>query len=245
MSKYVVSATWDESPHLDPATKATILASIPPYQRDARTKGIPQLGAGAIFPVPESQIVVEPFTIPEKWPRAYGLDVGWNVTAAVWCAIDPDIGTTYFIHEYYRQEAEPSIHAAAIMGRGKWIPGVIDPAARGRSQIDGGQLLQNYQDLGLDLTSAQNKVESGLGSMWEAMESGRLKVFSTLMHWLAEFRLYRRDEKGRVVKKFDHCQDASRYLWVSGRDIAKVKPVKSVPMNTFMDSRDFGSGWLG
>ena len=30
-------------------TSAEFFASIPEYQRDARTKGIPQLGSGAIY----------------------------------------------------------------------------------------------------------------------------------------------------------------------------------------------------
>jgi hypothetical protein len=84
MSKYVVMAGWDDVPHLDEQTKKDLYASIPPYQRDARSKGIPQLGSGAIYPVPESEIVCKPFEIPGYWPRCYALDVGWNRTAAIW-----------------------------------------------------------------------------------------------------------------------------------------------------------------
>ena len=57
MSKLVVSATWDDVPHLSPEQKTELWGSIPPYQRDARSKGIPQLGSGAIYPVAESEIV--------------------------------------------------------------------------------------------------------------------------------------------------------------------------------------------
>ena len=32
------------------------------------------------------------------------------------------------------------------------------------------------------------------------MSTGRLKVFRTLQSWLAEYRLYRRDEKGAARK---------------------------------------------
>ena len=34
-------------PHLIEQEKADLIAQIPPYQRDARTKGIPALGSGA------------------------------------------------------------------------------------------------------------------------------------------------------------------------------------------------------
>ena len=30
--------------------------------------------------------------------------------------------------------------------------------------------------------------------------------------WFTEFRLYRRDDKGHVVKENDHYMDATRYL---------------------------------
>jgi phage terminase large subunit-like protein len=62
-SKFFVQATWDDVPHLDAASKQALLASIPPYQREARSKGVPQLGAGAIYQVPERDIVVPDFAI--------------------------------------------------------------------------------------------------------------------------------------------------------------------------------------
>ena len=228
MSKHVVMATWDDAPHLTDSQKQELFDSIPPYQRDARSKGIPQLGSGAIYPVPESEIICKPIEIPEHWPRVYGMDVGWNRTAAVWAAIDNETSTVYLYSEHYRGQAEPSIHADAIKARGDWIPGVIDPAARGRGQRDGENLLQDYKDLGLDLTPALNAVESGLYSVWQRLSGGNLKVFSTLQNWLSEYRIYRRDEKGKVVKTSDHLMDATRYLIVSGLDEAKVKPVPVV-----------------
>ena len=224
MSKAVVTATWEDVPHLTAAQKESLLASIPPYQRDARTKGVPQLGAGAIFPVPESDIVVAPFAIPVYWPRAYGLDVGWNRTAAVWAAIDRETDTAYLYSEYYRGQAEPVVHAEAIRARGAWILGAIDPAARGRGQSDGEQLLKAYANLGLLVTAAQNGVESGLFEVWQRLSTGRLKVFATLANWLTEFRLYRRDADGRVVKENDHLMDATRYLAVSGLARATADP---------------------
>jgi hypothetical protein len=50
------------------------------------------------------------------------------------------------------------------------------------------------------------------------MFSGRLKAFTSLSNWYSEFRLYRRDQEGRVVKEHDHLMDAMRYLIMSGRD---------------------------
>ena len=237
MTRYVGTCSWDEVPHLSEEQKAELLASLPPYQRDARSKGIPQLGSGAIYPVPESEILEDPFEIPVYWPRSYGLDVGWNRTAAVWQAYDRDTDTVHLYAEHYRGQAEPSVHAAAIRAKGAWVPGVIDPASRGRGQRDGQQLLQAYLDLGLHLATADNGVEAGLHAMWERLSTGRLKVWRTLQQWLGEYRLYRRDEQGRVVKSNDHLMDASRYLVKSGLALAAVSP----------DSRDrvFGKAGQG
>ena len=220
-SKYVGMATWDDVPHLTKQQKDELWASIPPFQRDARSKGIPQLGAGAIYPVPESELVCEEFSIPEHWRRCYGMDVGWNRTAVVWGATNPDSNVTYLYSEYYRGQAEPIIHGEAIRARGE-MPGVIDPASRGRAQTDGQQLLGIYRRMGLDITPAQNSVESGLYTVWQAMSSGKLRVFPSLKNWLNEFRLYRRDEKGKVVKENDHLMDATRYLMVSGLGRAAI-----------------------
>jgi phage terminase large subunit-like protein len=210
--RYVCMATWDDAPHLTKAAKDELWQSLPPFQRDARSKGIPQLGAGAIYPVPESDLLVTPFAIPQYWPRGYGMDVGWNNTAAVWGALDRETDTLYLTHAYKRGQSEPSIHAHGIKAPGEWIPGFIDPASRGRSQRDGGQLLSDYRNLGLHLELADNGVESGLYSVWNRMSTGRLKVFSSLQSWLEEFRLYRRDNRGRVVKNNDHLMDCTRYL---------------------------------
>jgi phage terminase large subunit-like protein len=222
--KFVVMATWDDVPHLSEAVKKELYAAIPPFQRDARSKGVPQLGAGAIYPVPESEIVVPDFAIPAYWPRAYGFDVGWNRTAAVWGAIDREAETVYLYSEHYKGHAEPVVHKASIDARGPWIPGAIDPASRGRTQTDGAQLLQAYKDLGLDLATADNGVEAGIHRVWERMSGGRLKVFKSCQNWLAEYRMYRRDDKGHVVKANDHLMDATRYLVATGLDRAVVKP---------------------
>jgi len=47
----MVMAGWDDVPHLSEQQKKLMLAETPPYLRDARSKGIPSLGAGAIYPV--------------------------------------------------------------------------------------------------------------------------------------------------------------------------------------------------
>lgn len=224
ISRFVVQASWSDTPHLSEQARADLIGSYRPHERDARTKGIPQMGSGSIYPVPESEIVCDPIKFPDYFKHGYALDVGWNRTAAVWGAHDTQADVLYLYSEHYRGQAEPAVHAESIRARGAWIPGLIDPASRGRSQVDGEQLFNQYRDLGLHLVPAKNGVESGIYEVWSRLSTGRLKVFATLTNWLAEYRLYRRDEKGKVVKDNDHLMDATRYLVTSAEEVMIFRP---------------------
>ena len=227
-SRFTVHASWDDIPHLGEDQKRKILASTLPHLRKARSSGMPGLGAGAIYPVDEEQILCEPFKIPQYWPRAYGFDVGWKKTAAVWGALDETSDIVYLYAEHYMGQAPPSNHASAILARGEWIPGAIDPAARGRSQRDGEQLIHDYKELGLNLKPANNAIHAGLDAVLDRLATGRLKVFSTCRNWRMEYRIYRRDEKGHIVKQYDHLMDATRYLVVDVRSLAMTEVRASV-----------------
>ncbi len=223
--KWVTNMVWDETPHLDESEKERLLSGMSPHEKMAKTLGIPYLGAGQIFPLPENEYTCKPFEIPRSFLKTCGLDVGWNVTSAVFMAIDPVTRICYIYSVYYRGQAEPAVHAQGIGARGKWIPIAVDPAARGRSQVDGQQLIQMYADLGLDIFKANNEVESGLLTVLDMLSAGKIKIFEGICEpLLAEMRLYRRDDGGRVLKKNDHACDALRYCVMSGIDAAIREP---------------------
>jgi hypothetical protein len=224
VSKAAIFLDMDDVPHLSDSEKEKILASTPPWQRQARKSGIPGHGVGAIYPIPEAAMLVEPFDIPMHWPRSYGMDPGWNCTAVIWFAWDLEKGGAVAYDEYYRGQADPAVHAAAISARGKWIPGVIDPAAQKARGPDGELLLDAYRRLGLNVEKADNAVVSGLLTCWDMLSTQQLRVFNTLRNWRNEIRLYRRNEKGEIIKKNDHLMDAMRYNVMSGRAFAKVPP---------------------
>lgn len=224
-SRFAVIVSHDDVPHIPPEERRRMEESYAPHEREARTQGRPSLGSGAVFPVPETTLVCEPFEVKPWMRRCYGLDVGFKVTAACFLAHDYESDVVYVYDEYRGEHQEPSVHAHGLRARAhSWIPGVIDPASRGRSQVDGQQLITIYRDLGLTLTPANNAVESGLLEMWERMSSGRLKVFNTCRHLISEIRIYRRDEQGRIIKEADHNVDALRYAVMSGLKIAASKP---------------------
>lgn len=237
MSRFCVQATWDDVPHLSDEQKRQLWEAIPPHQRDARARGMPVLGAGQIYPVPEELVVCEPFRLPEYWPRAYGLDVGWNRTAAVWGAYDRDSDVVYLWSEHYQGQMPPAVHASAILSRGAWMPGAIDPASRASGQRDGENLLAEYTQLGLWLAAADNAVEAGIHACYQRMANGGLKVFSTLSNWRREFRNYHRDDHGKVVKANDHLMDATRYLIMTGMANAIVEPAVLEEQEFAMRSR--------
>lgn len=222
-TKYLVQAGWDHVPHLSESAKAELLAGTLPHLREARSEGKPSIGSGAIYPYDIERLLIDPFPIPNFYRRAYGLDVGWNRTAALWGALDADTDVLYLHAEHYLGREQPATHAAAIKARGEWIPGVIDPASRGRSQKDGEQLIKEYRTAGLKVTPANNAVEAGLEAVWMRMTTGRLRIFRSCLNLIDEMKLYRRDENGHIVKKRDHLMDAMRYLVLSGLKVARVR----------------------
>lgn len=239
-SKFVIQAGWAHVPHLDEEEKRKLIENTPAYQVKARTEGEPSLGAGAIYPFPEDQIVVDPFEIPAFWPRAYGLDVGWERTACVWGAMDPASLTVVLYDEYYEQGGPhnaPRNHSAAIRARGSWIPGVVDPASAYHQ-------LQPFDALGLDLSHADNNVEAGILATFELLATGRLRVFRSCSNWFSEFRKYQRVEKtAKPLKRDDHLMDATRYLVVSGRQrmICEPQPARTWGGQT---KHTGGGGWM-
>lgn len=90
---------------------------------------------------------------------------------------------------------------------------------------DAEQVISLYRRAGLDVRLPDKSVEAGLHFVWEMLSQGRLRVFQSCTAWFEEFRLYRRDNQGRVVKQNDHLMDATRYLCFSGLSRMKTKPL--------------------
>jgi hypothetical protein len=232
MSKAAVMVGWEDVPHLSAEQKKSILSGIPPWQRTARTKGLPSVGAGAIYPLDEAEVTIAPFEIPHHWARGYGFDTGWNRTAALFLARDPDSDGWVAYKEYYRGKVDPAVHVRGLKTiAGDWMTGCIDPAARGQRGHAGERLLDVYRELGLNLELADNAVGAGIIQVWDWLSTGKLKIFSNLSNTLAEFRLYQRDEKGEIVKKNDHLMDALRY-GVMTLMTEKANHLKTPPTST-------------
>jgi hypothetical protein len=200
------------------------------------------MGAGAIYPLDQADYITDRKP-DESWPRAFGFDVGWQESAAVWLAWDREGQCAYVYDEYFRGQAEPAIHAAAIRSKGAWVPGTVDPASAASSQLDGSKLIEIYAELGLNLTPADNAVTAGTTLVWNLLSTGQLKIARHLTHLLRQMKIYRRDEKGRIIKRDDHGPDALRYGCMTGPSIMRTAPAK-LSIESWMGPGST-AGWLG
>ena len=224
-------ATWDDAPHLSDDEKERIWNAAPYWEREARKTGAPFLGSGNVYRVDKRKFECAPFPLrrelavglksedpfePDSWSRAFAMDVGWKWTAISWYIQSPDTNVTYLYKVFKGSRLEPSQIVEEIKAEGIWIPGVIDPSAAGRSQRDGGQLIKAYRDLGVQLSAAANSVTGGIVKVTQMLDAGVLRVFSDCTPWFEEYRKYRIDLNGNIVKKDDHLMDTTRYFALSG-----------------------------
>jgi phage terminase large subunit-like protein len=230
----LVQATWDDVPHLDENTKEQLLAQYTPQERDMRSRGIPIYGSGQVFPVAEDNLAIEPFDLPEHWPRIGAIDFGWDhPTAAVWMAHDEDSDTVYVYDCYRQNKTLISTHASAMKRRGAQVPIAWPHDGMKEESGTGKGIAQQYRDEGLNMmpshfTNPQTitdkagkgtgnyRVEPGIAAMLQRMETGNFKVFSHLEDWFQEYRQYYRKE-GKIVKEGDDLMSATRYAHQSLR----------------------------
>ena len=212
--RYAIAVDWENAPHLTEEDKKAMIAEMPPNEVDARTKGIPALGSGRVYPISEDDIKVTPFEIPDYFPRAYGLDFGYNATAAVWVAQDPSTQVKYIYATYKKGKVPDSQHVFAVQQKGDWMAGAADPSGGGRRD-DGRMRIDYYRSLGLDLHPGYNTILTGIAQVYNELESGQIKVFSNLDQFFDEFRVYRYDAKNpnKIARnQDDHILDAFRYV---------------------------------
>lgn len=254
--RHLVTATWDDVPHLSQKQKDDLWAALKPHEREARSKGIPALGEGAIFPVGDDLILEDPFEIPKHWRQIGGLDFGYDhpfgATRLAW---DLDADCIHVTSEYRERQATPVIHSAALKPWGKWLPWAWPHDGLQHDKGSGNQLAQQYRDQDLNLLDERstfedgtNGVEAGLSEMLIRMQTGRFKVFRTCPLWMEEKRLYHRkkNEAGRIeiVKLRDDLISASRYGVMMLRH-AIVEPNSQPRKRYGAGNGRSATGWMG
>ena len=240
----VTTMTIDDAEHYTPEQRQRIIDSYPEHEREARTKGIPMLGSGRVFPVAEAAIAVDAMAIPKVWKRIVGLDIGWDhPTAAVWLAYDADADTIYVTDCYRVRQGMVSTHASAIRARGVKIPVAWPHDGLQHDKGSGEQIATLYRKEGLAMLAERatfsdgtNGVEAGVLDMLDRMQTGRFKVFRHLNDWWEEFRLYHRED-GKIVKENDDLISATRYAFMMRRHAKTLEePSERKPRP--------GGGWM-
>lgn len=249
----VTSMTIDDAEHYTPEQRVAIINSYAAHEREARTKGIPTLGSGRIFPISEDLLKVDPFQIPSHWPQICGIDFGWDhPSAAVKLAWDRDNDIIYVTAAHRQKEQTPLLFAATVKPWGDWLPWAWPHDGLQHDKGSGEALADQYKDQGLNMLpdkathppkdgekegTGGNSVEAGVVDMLDRMQTGRWKVFSNLTDWIDEFRMYHRKD-GKIVKLDDDLISASRYGYMMRR-FAITKPMPKRPVERL------AAGWMG
>lgn len=223
------TATWEDAPHLPREERERLLMSYPIHERETRAMGVPMMGEGRVFTVPESEVVIPPVQIPDHWARIAGIDFGIDHPAsACWLAHDRDTDTVYLYDCYKTRGETAAYHAARLNGENaskRWIPVAWPHDGMNREKSGGIALAESYRSHGANLLrhSAHYRPRAGenpklggqptepiVNEMLERMLTGRFKVFSTCHEWLDEFRSYHRKD-GKLVAVRDDALKASFY----------------------------------
>lgn len=257
----VIPMGIEDALHYTPEQRRHVIAGYPEHERKARAYGIPVLGSGAVFPIDEQQLVVDPIQIPSHWSRICGLDIGWDhPTACVWMAWDRDTDVVYVYDTYRVKEQTPVVHAAAIKAKGSWIPVAWPHDGLQHDKGSGAQIAKQYRELGVNMlkdkaTHAPEKgkkegtggygIEAGIQEMLARMQTGRFKVFRTCGDWFEEYRTYYRKD-GLIVKERDDLMSASRIATMMLR-FSKVRTASgpTVPMMAPATGSYASTGLLG
>ena len=225
--------TIEDVEHYTREEKDQIIASYPEHEREARSKGIPILGEGRIYPITESTITCTPFTIPDHWPRLKGLDIGSSdhPSACAFIAYDRDNDCVYIYNGWKAAKKTVSEEAILINKLHKWVPVSWPHDALKHDKNSKKEFRDLYQEAGVNMLDNRatfedggNSVEAGIKMIFDRMVTNRFKVFSQMEIFFEEFRLYHRKD-GKVVKVRDDFLDAVRYAIMMLRH-AETEPVE-------------------
>lgn len=254
---HVTTMTLEDAPHFTPEQVEQIRASYPAFERDARTRGVPMRGSGAVFPLAIDDILCDSLPIPDHWAQICGIDFGWeHPSAGVRLAFDRDSDVIYVMTEYRAREQTPIMFAGAVKPWGDWLPWAWphDGHASGGKfgAADQQQLSEIYRKNGLGMlkkhatfTDGTNGVEAGITEMLERMQTGRLKVFRNCRLWIEEFGMYHRKD-GVIVKENDDLLSATRYALMAKRFAKSKADTRPKPSPDSMQWPNLRSenGWM-
>lgn len=240
--KKVIRMGIKDAQHISEEMREKILTQYPEHERDARLEGIPKLGSGMIYNVPESMIVEAPIEIPYWWRRIIGIDLGGgdHPTAAVAMAHDTETDEIHVYACYKGKDPRIAIHASAIKTWGQ-LPVAWPKDAYTRDRNSGTRFADLYREEGIRMLHEHTQfidgtvsVEPGIAEILNRMVRGKFKVAYQLSDWWDEFKLYHRSN-GAIVKKYDDLMDATRYAMMSLRYATIIRQRNRFPATVGVD----------
>ena len=233
---HVTTMALEDAPHFTVKQREQIRLSYPAFERDARTRGIPMRGSGAVFPINLDDILCPALAIPGHWRQICGIDFGWDhPTTGVRLAHDADSDVIYVIAEHRAREQTPMLFASAVKPWGDWLPWAWPHDGHQSGGKFGAQDQQQlsaiYRRHGLKMLGAHSTfqdggsgVEAGITALLERMQTGRLRVFEHCRLWAEESNLFHRKD-GVIVKEHDDLMAATRYALMSLRHaVPAIRP---------------------
>jgi hypothetical protein len=218
-SRAYVVMTIEDAEHIPADKRAAIIAAWPAHERDARSRGIPMMGSGRIFPYPHEAIIEQPILhIPAYWKKGWGIDFGIDHPfAAVLMLWDVDNDVLHVHHTIRMANALPLQHAQPMLQIGAAVPVFWPQDGTQRSKDGTGDTLAaSYRKHKLLMhhdhatwPEGGLSTEAAVMDMQERITTGKFKVASHLADWLHEYDMYHRKD-GQIVKVNDDLLSATQ-----------------------------------
>lgn len=177
---------------------------------------------GLIYPEFGKAHIVEPFYIPNIYPKTGAIDPAISGTTGVLKSAIDEEGNVIIYAEYYKVDTRVSVVSEAI--REDDVDWLIDPSSLRKDIVKEGKLYSlhdEYIDYDIRARTAESDVDSGINRVGEYFKNGRIKIFSTCKNLIWELERYhwaeqRESIKGKTrplpFKSQDHLVDCLRYL---------------------------------
>jgi hypothetical protein len=191
--------------------------TLPTWRFEMFYRGRFSRPAGLIYAdFDESTMLVDPFLIPDEWPKVVGVDFGGANTATLWLALDPRTGRWYAYRETLeggRSTPEHAHDARDALGRCREF--VFAGGAPGETQQR-----MDWTAAGIEvLQPLVSDVEAGLSRVTSLIKSNNFRVFRTCKGLRDEIGSYRRKiaPDGETLdeimdKRKFHRLDCLRYI---------------------------------
>jgi phage terminase large subunit-like protein len=227
----MVRYTWDDVPLdlLDQKTRDLLISSWLPWEIEARTRGVPMAGEGAVFQVHWQDVILKESPVIQPWFKLIcGIDFGRNPdpTAIVWLALDERTKTIFVYDEYCGRSQTPVEYTPHILNRGRHIPMAwpADGKRKGYTETESviNELTNKYgiNTLGEHFTNPDGSrgIDYGIQYMLQKMRFGELKISPHCVQLIDEMKQYHTTRSGNGKVSFrgsDHLIDALRYAALS------------------------------